>query len=116
MGLKSNSSSYPYRIVKPGLSYLMVDQDNIRDKVTEPEYQDLVPSTAPKYILRGHGAAIHAVRLFAQNLRLVSGDADGWVVVWDMVTKRPTVSWKAHESAVLEVKGFQFGSLTEIYT
>lgn len=73
-------------------------------------------SLAPKYTLRGHGAAIHALRVFAQNLRLISGDADGWVVIWDMVTKRPIVSWKAHKGAILEVRAFQLGPVTEIYT
>jgi WD40 repeat protein len=113
MGVKYGVSPFPFRLIKPPF---FMESDNIREKVTEPEFQGLLPSSAPKYILRGHGAAIHAVRLFAQNLRLVSGDADGWIVVWDMVTKRSIVSWKAHQSAVLEVKAFQFGSVTEIYT
>ncbi|KAL4784223.1 WD40-repeat-containing domain protein [Aspergillus varians] len=79
--------------------------------------QPLPPAT-PIYILRGHAAAIHALQIFNQNLRLVSGDADGWVVVWDLIFKRPVAAWKAHEGAVLEVKGFTLGGgrLTEIYT
>ncbi|KAJ5546169.1 hypothetical protein N7494_003754 [Penicillium frequentans] len=72
---------------------------------------------APVYILRGHGAPIHALDIFSQNLRLVSGDANGWIVIWDLVSKRPVTVWKAHEGAVLEVKGFNYGaSGTEIYT
>ncbi|OJI96195.1 hypothetical protein ASPVEDRAFT_23219 [Aspergillus versicolor CBS 583.65] len=72
----------------------------------------------PIYILRGHAAAIHALQIFNQNLRLVSGDADGWIVVWDLIFKRPVAVWKAHEGAVLEVKGFVLGGgrLSEIYT
>ncbi|KAJ5159876.1 uncharacterized protein N7482_006880 [Penicillium canariense] len=74
-------------------------------------------SATPVYILRGHAAPIHALNVFAQNLRLVSGDADGWVVIWDLVTKRPITVWKAHEGAVLEVKGFTVGpQISEIYT
>ena len=74
------------------------------------------PAT-PIYILRGHAAPIHALHVFTRNLRLVSGDADGWVVIWDLVTKRPVTVWKAHAGAVLEVKGFQISSsVTEIYT
>ncbi|KAL4776746.1 WD40-repeat-containing domain protein [Aspergillus nidulans var. acristatus] len=78
----------------------------------------LHPPATPTYILRGHGAPIHALQIFSQNLRLVSGDADGWIVVWDLVFKRPVAVWKAHEGAVLEVKGFGRGGgrLTEIYT
>ncbi|KAJ5747281.1 uncharacterized protein N7511_008977 [Penicillium nucicola] len=74
------------------------------------------PAT-PIYILRGHGAPIHALHIFNQNLRLASGDANGWIVIWDLVTKRPTAVWKAHAGAVLELKGFNFDSgVTEIYT
>ncbi|KAJ5587209.1 uncharacterized protein N7459_002974 [Penicillium hispanicum] len=74
------------------------------------------PAT-PVYILRGHAAPIHALDIFSRNLRLVSGDAEGWIVVWDLVTKRPVTVWKAHEGAVLEVKGFCIGNGgSEIYT
>lgn len=74
------------------------------------------PAT-PVYILRGHTAPIHALHIYNQNLRLISGDANGWIVVWDLVTKRPVASWKSHAGAVLEVKGFKLGSgVTEIYT
>jgi WD40 repeat protein len=74
-------------------------------------------AATPVYILRGHAAPIHALHVFSQNLRLVSGDAEGWVVIWDLVTKRPVTVWKAHEGAVLEVKGFQVAAGTsEIYT
>lgn len=76
------------------------------------------PPATPTYILRGHAAAIHALQIFHQNLRLVSGDADGWIVVWDLVSKRPRATWKAHDGAVLEVKGFSFGNgaVTEVFT
>ena len=74
------------------------------------------PAT-PVYILRGHAAPIHALDIFSHNMRLASGDADGWIVIWDLVTKRPVTVWKAHEGAVLEVKGFAIpdGS-TKLYT
>ncbi|KAL4802375.1 WD40-repeat-containing domain protein [Aspergillus unguis] len=76
------------------------------------------PPATPTYILRGHAAPIHALQIFNQNLRLVSGDAEGWIVIWDLIFKRPIAVWKAHEGAVLEVKGFILGGgrLTEIYT
>ncbi|CAG8275032.1 unnamed protein product [Penicillium olsonii] len=74
-------------------------------------------AATPVYILRGHNAPIHALHIYNQNLRLISGDANGWIVVWDLVTKRPVAAWKAHAGAVLEVKGFKLGSgVTEIYT
>ncbi|KAJ5529235.1 hypothetical protein N7527_002628 [Penicillium freii] len=74
------------------------------------------PAT-PIYVLRGHASPIHALHIYSQNLRLVSGDANGWIVVWDLVTKRPMTAWKAHEGAILEARGFNVGSgATEIYT
>lgn len=74
-------------------------------------------SPTPVYILRGHAVPIHALYVFNNNLRLVSGDANGWIVIWDLVTKRPVTVWKAHEGAILEVNGFMAGfGVTEIYT
>ncbi|KAJ0425655.1 WD repeat protein [Aspergillus carlsbadensis] len=77
-----------------------------------------LPPATPTYILRGHATPIHALLIFNRNLRLVSGDADGWIVVWDLIFKRPVAVWKAHEGAVLEVKGFTLGDgrMTEIFT
>ncbi|PIG79950.1 C6 zinc finger domain protein [Aspergillus arachidicola] len=73
---------------------------------------------SPTYILRGHASPIHGLHIFHQNLRLISGDADGWIIVWDLVFKRPVAVWKAHEGAILEVKGFTFSNqtVTEVYT
>jgi hypothetical protein len=76
------------------------------------------PPATPIYILRGHAAPIHALHLFNRNLRLISADADGWTVVWDLVMKRPVASWKAHEGAILEAKGFSSAARaeTDVYT
>ncbi|KAE8350418.1 WD repeat protein [Aspergillus coremiiformis] len=78
----------------------------------------LHPPASPTYILRGHAAPIHALHIFHQNLRIISGDAEGWTIVWDLVSKRPVAVWKAHHGAILEVKGFSLhaGNLTEVYT
>ncbi|KAE8359607.1 ASTRA-associated protein 1 [Aspergillus caelatus] len=78
----------------------------------------LQPPASPTYILRGHASPIHGLHIFHQNLRLISGDADGWIIVWDLVFKRPVAVWKAHEGAILEVKGFTFSNetVTEVYT
>ncbi|EEH49384.1 uncharacterized protein PADG_05463 [Paracoccidioides brasiliensis Pb18] len=66
---------------------------------------DKLPPATPVYILRGHASSIHALRFYSRNSRLISGDADGWIVVWDMSTKRAVASWKAHGSAVLGLQG-----------
>ncbi|KLJ11527.1 hypothetical protein EMPG_13282 [Blastomyces silverae] len=69
-----------------------------------------LPPATPVYVLRGHGSPIHALHFYSMNSRLISGDAEGWVVVWNMSTKRAVASWKAHESAVLGVEGVVFCS------
>jgi WD40 repeat protein len=60
-----------------------------------------LPPAQPSYILRGHTSQIHSVRFVRQNSRLLSGDADGWVVCWKLETKRPIAVWKAHHGAIL---------------
>ena len=60
-----------------------------------------LPPAQPAYVLRGHTAQIHAVHFYRENLRLLSGDADGWVVLWDIPIKRPLAVWRAHSHAIL---------------
>ncbi|RAH68014.1 WD40 repeat domain-containing protein [Aspergillus aculeatinus CBS 121060] len=78
------------------------------------------PPATPTYILRGHAAQIHSLHIYHHNLRLVSGDADGWIAVWDLVSKRPVAVWKAHDGAVLGVharfRGGGSSGVTEVFT
>ncbi|PGH19554.1 hypothetical protein AJ80_03890 [Polytolypa hystricis UAMH7299] len=67
-----------------------------------------LPPATPVYVLRGHASPIHALHFCGQNSRLISGDADGWIVVWDTATKRPVAAWRAHKGAVLDVQGVDF--------
>ena len=60
-----------------------------------------LPPAQPAFILRGHSAQVHALHFTQGNTRLLTGDADGWVVSWNLAYKRPVASWRAHESAVL---------------
>ena len=60
-----------------------------------------LPPLQPTYVLRGHAAAVHAVTFVSGNTRLATGDAEGWVVVWDVVTKRADAVWRAHREPVL---------------
>ncbi|KAK5121743.1 hypothetical protein LTR85_004618 [Meristemomyces frigidus] len=60
-----------------------------------------LPPAQPAYVLRGHSAQIHSVLFLRQNLRLLSGDADGWVVFWDLPIKRPVAVWRAHSGSIL---------------
>ncbi|CZS89034.1 related to ASTRA-associated protein 1 [Rhynchosporium agropyri] len=61
----------------------------------------VLPPAQPAYILRGHGSQIHSTIFIRSNSRLVTGDADGWIVMWSLATKRPVAVWRAHEGAIL---------------
>jgi hypothetical protein len=60
----------------------------------------------PKSILRGHKAQVHAAVFVRQNERLLTGDADGFVVAWDLAIMRPRAVWQAHENAILGIAGW----------
>ncbi|RKL35002.1 ASTRA-associated protein 1 [Fusarium proliferatum] len=65
------------------------------------------PSTpTPKSILRGHKSQIHTATFIRSNERLITGDADGFVVLWDLTIMRPRAVWRAHEKALLGVGGW----------
>jgi WD40 repeat protein len=57
----------------------------------------------PKAILRGHKAQVHTAAFVRGNDRLLTGDADGFVVAWDLIIMRPRAVWRAHENAILGI-------------
>lgn len=63
--------------------------------------KERLPPAQPAYILRGHAAQVHALHFTPDNTRLLTADADGWVISWDVAMKRPVAVWKAHGAAVL---------------
>lgn len=60
----------------------------------------------PKSILRGHLTQVHATTFLRQNQRLASGDADGFVILWDLTVMRPRAVWHAHNGAILGISGW----------
>ncbi|KAG8417928.1 Astra associated protein 1 Asa1 [Metarhizium acridum] len=64
------------------------------------------PIPSPKFILRGHKAAVHAATFIRRNERLVTGDSEGFVVLWDLTIMRPRAVWRPHENAILGVRGW----------
>ncbi|KAI9754162.1 MAG: hypothetical protein M4579_004830 [Chaenotheca gracillima] len=69
------------------------------DRAAKPQ-----PPTAPAqpvYVLRGHTAQVHTAEFIRANTQLITGDADGWLVVWDIAIRRPVGVWKAHDGAIL---------------
>ncbi|OTA84505.1 hypothetical protein M434DRAFT_400451 [Hypoxylon sp. CO27-5] len=57
----------------------------------------------PKSVLRGHRTQVHATTFIRSNQRLASGDADGYVVLWDLTIMRPRAVWRAHTNAILGI-------------
>ncbi|KAF2226932.1 WD40-repeat-containing domain protein [Elsinoe ampelina] len=55
----------------------------------------------PSYVFRGHSAPIHAVHFLRDNSRLITGDAEGWTILWDMITRRPAAAWRPHAAVIL---------------
>lgn len=60
----------------------------------------------PKAILRGHKSQVHAATFIRSNERLLTGDADGYVVAWDLTIMRPRAVWQAHANAILGISGW----------
>ncbi|KAI4269736.1 MAG: hypothetical protein L6R38_007358 [Xanthoria sp. 2 TBL-2021] len=64
---------------------------------------ELLPPAQPSFVLRGHSAHVHAVHFIQGNTRLLSADAEGWLVSWNLASKRPAAVWRAHAIAVLGI-------------
>ncbi|KAI4181285.1 MAG: hypothetical protein L6R41_006710 [Letrouitia leprolyta] len=62
------------------------DEDDEDDEDAEGRY-----STLPSFHF------IHG------NTRLLTGDAEGWVVSWNLTFKRPVAVWQAHTNAILGI-------------
>ena len=62
---------------------------------------ELLPPAQPDFVLRGHAVQIHALHFTSGNTRLLTGDADGWVMSWNLAFKRPVAVWRAHENSIL---------------
>ncbi|KAL9942583.1 ASTRA complex subunit [Verticillium nonalfalfae] len=60
----------------------------------------------PRTILRGHKAQVHALAFVGNNDRLASGDAEGYVTLWDLTIMRPTAVWQPHDNAILGIQGW----------
>lgn len=61
------------------------------------------PPLLPTCILRGHASQLHCVQFVRQNSCLLTGDADGHVMYWDISTARALETWKAHDGPILGI-------------
>lgn len=66
-----------------------------------PDHDSAPPQ--PRSVLRGHKAQVHAVTFLRSNERLLTGDADGFVIAWDLTIMRPRAVWQAHDNAILGI-------------
>lgn len=65
---------------------------------------------ARKFSFRGHKAPIACLCYYEESI--VSADREGWVVVWNLGTKRPIALWKAHDGHILTAKMTDLGLMT----
>lgn len=72
----------------------------------QAQRQDPALPPQPRAILRGHKAQVHAAAFIRSNQRLLTGDADGFVVAWDLAIMRPRAVWQAHGDAILGIAGW----------
>lgn len=71
--------------------------------------ESLPPS--PFFLLRGHASEVQCLEFSQESLSdsllsnaIISGDADGFIIIWSTKTFRPLAIWKAHDAALLTVK------------
>ncbi|KAG9953169.1 WD40 repeat-like protein, partial [Aureobasidium melanogenum] len=65
-----------------------------------------LPPAQPTYVLRGHNAQIHSVCFVRHNTRLLTGDAEGWLVLWNLASRRPVAVWRGHSAAILALSSW----------
>lgn len=53
------------------------------------------------FSLRGHRHPVTCITGFDQHV--VTGDAEGYVKVWSIVTRRPAAEWRAHEATIITI-------------
>ena len=52
--------------------------------------------------LRGHSAQIHALHFTKDKARLLTADGDGWIVSWNLASKRPVAVSTRYRSCIQE--------------
>ncbi|CAG8475234.1 24470_t:CDS:2 [Cetraspora pellucida] len=62
---------------------------------------------SPVYIFRGHVEQINSLEFIENNRYLISGDAGGNVIIWDMISRRSKIQFKAHNDGILSIVKFK---------
>ncbi|CAG8769199.1 192_t:CDS:2, partial [Racocetra persica] len=50
---------------------------------------------------------INSLEFIENNRYLISGDAEGNIIIWDMISRRPKVQFKAHNDGILSIAKFK---------
>ncbi|CAG8503430.1 1634_t:CDS:10 [Ambispora leptoticha] len=61
----------------------------------------------PEYIFRDHTDQINVLKFYRNNKRLLSGDAEGNIIIWDMKIRRPILKYRAHREGILNISTWQ---------
>ncbi|KAL1918090.1 uncharacterized protein VTP21DRAFT_3356 [Calcarisporiella thermophila] len=57
----------------------------------------------PSYVFRGHTSQVNTILFTNDNRNLISGDADGYIIVWNLKTRRPLHRFRGHEDSIIAV-------------
>ena len=71
-----------------------------------------LPPATPAYILREHKAPVHALQFIYHNAFLISGDSEGWLIIWSLASKRSVACWRVHDGSILGVKEWNRSVIT----
>lgn len=63
-----------------------------------------------EFTLKGHGVLVTASCVFSEDT-LVSGDENGWIIQWNMFTRRPTGVWRGHQERIISIIAIDAGHL-----
>lgn len=63
-----------------------------------------------KFSLRAHKAALTCIACHENHV--VSSDRDGWIIVWNLSSRRPMALWRAHDGHILTLKLTQMGLIS----
>lgn len=66
--------------------------------------------TALRLALRGHKSPISCFCRHENDL--VSADREGYIILWNLATKRPSAVWKAHEGHIVTLRNTAMGLLS----
>lgn len=94
---------WPVDALPSGKAEVVLDEDSrkrearrLGKKEPTPAPGVTVETQTDCHILEGHRDWVYALGLSADGKRLVSGDAQSQVIVWDLAGRKPVAKWSGH--------------------